>query len=59
MDIFCALSDDDRNDVNREDLIEELINTGKYTEEEAIVYLKRARQYGFIYERKMGMYAFA
>jgi hypothetical protein len=59
IDIFRALAGDDRNDVKKESLVDELINTGKYTEEEAIAYLKKAQQYGFIFERKVGMYALA
>src|ERR671919_809496 len=59
IDIFNALAGDDKNDVKKEILIEELVNTSKFTEDEAIVYVRKAQQCGFIYERKMGMYAIA
>ncbi|HZA68454.1 MAG TPA: hypothetical protein VE548_02055 [Nitrososphaeraceae archaeon] len=59
IDIFNALSGDDKNDVKKEILIEELVDTSKFTEDEAMVYVKKAQQYGFIYERKIGMYAIA
>ncbi|HZA70573.1 MAG TPA: hypothetical protein VE548_12825 [Nitrososphaeraceae archaeon] len=59
IDIFNALAGDDKNDVKKEILIEELVNTSKFTEDEAIVYVKKAQQYGFIYERKIDMYAIA
>ena len=53
------MTGDDRNDVKKEILIDELINTCKYTEEEAIAYIKKAQQYSFIFERKMDMYTLA
>jgi hypothetical protein len=59
IDIFRALAGENRDDVSKETLILELVNTGKYTEQEALVYIKQAQQYGFIFERKIGMYAIA
>ena len=59
IDIFRALASENRDDVSKEILILELVNTGKYTEQEALVYIKQAQQYGFIFERKIGMYVIA
>ena len=53
------MAGENRDDVSKETLILELVNTGKYTEQEALVYIKQAQQYGFIFERKIGMYAIA
>jgi hypothetical protein len=52
MDIFRALTDDNRYDVKKEDLIEELINTGRFTEQDVIEHIKKAQQNGLIFERK-------
>lgn len=59
IDIFRALTGENRDDVSKETLMLELVNTGKYTEQEALVYIRQAQQYGFIFERKIGMYAIA
>ena len=39
--IFRALAGENRDDVSKETLILELVNTGKYTEQEALVYIKQ------------------
>ena len=57
IEIFTALSGQDRNDVEEKNFINELIKTGKFTEDEARSYLKKAMQNGQIYERKSGFYA--
>src|SRR5919198_4621291 len=57
IEIFMALSGQDRNDVEEKNFINELIKTGKFTEDEARNYLKKAMQNGQIYERKSGFYA--
>ena len=57
IEIFTALSGQDRNDVEEKNFINELIKTGKFTEDEARNYLKKAMQNGQIYERKSGFYA--
>ena len=36
IDIFNALAGDDKNDVQKKILIDELINTGHFTEQEAL-----------------------
>jgi len=57
MDIFRVLSGENRDDVKKEDLIEELINTGRFTEQDVIEHIKKAQQNGLIFERKADMYA--
>jgi replicative DNA helicase Mcm len=57
IEVFTALSGQDRNDVEEKNFINELIKTGKFTEDEARNYLKKAMQNGQIYERKSGFYA--
>ena len=59
IDIYRALAGDDRYDVKKDNLIDELVNTGKFTEQEALVYIKKAQQYGLIFERKEGLYTIA
>ncbi|MGA7369275.1 MAG: hypothetical protein WBX01_09105 [Nitrososphaeraceae archaeon] len=57
VDIFSVLAGDEMYDVKKENLIDELVNTGKFTEEEVPKYIKKAQQNGFIFERKVDMYA--
>jgi replicative DNA helicase Mcm len=57
MDIFNGLSGEDKNDVEERNFVYELVKTGKFTEDEATSYIKKARQNGKIYERKTGFYA--
>lgn len=57
MEIFSALSGQDKNDVEERNFINELIKTGKFSEEEAKIYIKKAMQNGQIYERRSGFYA--
>jgi replicative DNA helicase Mcm len=57
IEIFNALSGEDKNDVSERNFIDELINTGKFTEDEAKTYLRKAMQNGQIFERKAGFYA--
>src|SRR5262249_14408486 len=52
MDIFNALSGQDKNDVEENNFVNELIKTGKFSEEEAKIYIKKAMQNGQIYERR-------
>lgn len=47
IEIFNALASEDRYEIKKEILIQELVNTGKFTEQEALVYIKLAQQYGF------------
>src|SRR5215207_4251385 len=57
MDIFNGLSGEDKNDVEERNFVYELVKTGKFTEDEATSYIKKAMQNGQIYERKTGFYA--
>jgi DNA replicative helicase MCM subunit Mcm2 (Cdc46/Mcm family) len=56
MDVFNELWGED-SDVNDRRFIYELVKTGKFTEKEAVAQIKKAMQYGQIYERKTGVYA--
>nr|WP_236561642.1 minichromosome maintenance protein MCM [Nitrososphaera sp. AFS] len=57
MEVFNSLSGQDKNDVEERNFIDELIKTGKFTDEDARAYLRKATQNGQIYERKTGYYA--
>jgi replicative DNA helicase Mcm len=57
MEVFNALSGQDRNDVEEKNFIDELVKLGKFTEDEARTFLKKAMQNGQIYERRSGFYA--
>jgi replicative DNA helicase Mcm len=57
MEIFNALSGQDKNDVEEKNFINELIKSGKFTDDEAKAFIKKAMQNGQIYERKSGFYA--
>src|SRR3989449_1229574 len=57
IEIFNALSGQDRNDVEENNFINELIKTGKFTQDEARTFIKKAMQNGQIYERRSGFYA--
>ena len=57
IEIFNALSGQDRNEVSERNFIEELIRTTKFTEDEGRTYIKKAMQNGQSYERKAGFYA--
>ncbi len=59
VDIFHAIATENRYDVKKEIIVQELVNTGHFTEEEASAYIKKAQNGGFIFERKMGVYALA
>jgi replicative DNA helicase Mcm len=57
IEIFNALAGQDRNDVEENNFINELIKTGKFTQDEARTFIRKAMQNGQIYERKSGFYA--
>jgi replicative DNA helicase Mcm len=57
MEVFNALSGQDRNDVEEKNFINELVKLGNFTEDEARTFLKKAMQNGQIYERRSGFYA--
>lgn len=57
IEVFNALSGEDKNDVSERNFIDELIKTEKFSEDEAKTYLRKAMQNGQIFERKAGFYA--
>jgi replicative DNA helicase Mcm len=57
MDIFNAISGQDKNDVEENNLINELVGTGKFNEDEAKEFIRKAMHNGQIYERRSGFYA--
>jgi hypothetical protein len=57
IDIFNVLAGDDRNDIQEKILINELIDTGHFTDQEALLYINRPQNSGFIFERRTGLYA--
>lgn len=58
MDVFKGLSGSDNNDVEEKALLDELVKTGKFTDEgDARKYFEKAKREGQIYERKTGFWA--
>jgi replicative DNA helicase Mcm len=57
IEIFNALSGQDKNEVEEKNFINELVRTGKFTQDEARTFIRKAMQNGQIYERKSGFYA--
>jgi replicative DNA helicase Mcm len=57
MEVFNGLSGQDKNDVEEKNFINELIQTGRFSEEDAKNFLNKAMQNGQIYERRSGFYA--
>lgn len=57
MEVFNGISGQDKNDVEEKNFINELVKTGKFSEDEARTYIKKAMQNGQIYERRAGFYA--
>jgi hypothetical protein len=57
IDIFHALTGEHREDVRKEILLHELVNTGHFNEEDVLMYLEKAQKNGQIFERTTGMYA--
>jgi hypothetical protein len=57
MEVFNGLSGIDRNDVEEQYLINELVKTGKFLKEETQDYIKKAMGNGQIYERRSGFYS--
>ena len=56
-DVFNGLSGEDKNDVEEKNFIYELVKSGKFTEDEAKEFIRKAMQNGQIYERRAGFYA--
>ncbi|HEU5172779.1 MAG TPA: minichromosome maintenance protein MCM [Nitrososphaeraceae archaeon] len=57
MEVFNALSGQDKSDVEEKNFINELIQTGRFSEDDAKNFLHKAMQNGQIYERRSGFYA--
>jgi replicative DNA helicase Mcm len=57
MEVFNGLSGQDKNDVEEKNFINELIQTGRFSEDDAKNFLNKAMQNGQIYERRSGFYA--
>ncbi|MFQ5969660.1 MAG: minichromosome maintenance protein MCM [Nitrososphaerales archaeon] len=55
-DLFNALSGIEKNPVEEKALISELVKSGKFTDEEAKVFISKANRNGTIYEVKSGFY---
>ncbi len=56
LDIFNALSGKDQNPVEEQALITELVKTGKFTEDDAKEWIRKALSNGMIYEVRQGFY---
>lgn len=58
MDVFKGLSGSENNDVDEKALIDELVKTGKFTDEnDARKYFENAKREGQVYERRPGFWA--
>lgn len=55
-DVFNALSGTEKKPVEERALISELVKSGKFTEDEAKVFITRAKREGIIYESQSGFY---
>jgi len=57
MEIFLSISGEEKNDVEENVFIGELVKTGKFNDSDARSYIKKAMNDGQIYERKPGFYS--
>src|SRR6188472_1834500 len=57
MEIFSSLSGEEKNDVEENVFIGELVKTGKFSDSDAKLHIKKAMNDGQIYERKAGFYS--
>lgn len=57
MEIFSSLSGEEKNDVEENVFIGELVKTGKFSDSDAKSHIKKAMNDGQIYERKAGFYS--
>jgi replicative DNA helicase Mcm len=58
MDVFKGISGNDNNDVEEKTLMEELVKTGKFSDEnDAKKYFEKAKREGQVYERRPGFWA--
>ena len=56
MDVFKSLSTENHHDVDGPNFVFELVKTGKFTEDDAHMYIIKAQQNGQIYQRSEGKY---
>lgn len=57
MEIFSSISGEEKNDVEENVFITELVKSGKFSESDAKSHIKKALNDGQIYERKAGFYS--
>jgi replicative DNA helicase Mcm len=57
MEVFRGLTGTENNDVEDKALVDELIKTGKFSDEEAKKYIQKFNREGQIFERKPGFWA--
>jgi replicative DNA helicase Mcm len=57
MEVFRGLTGAENSDVEDKALVDELIKTGKFTDEEARKYIQKFNREGQIFERKPGSWA--
>lgn len=57
MEIFLSISGEEKNDVEENVFIGELVKTGKFNDSDARSYIKKAMNDGQIYETKPGFYS--
>jgi replicative DNA helicase Mcm len=57
MEVFRGLTGAENNDVEDKALVDELMKTGKFTDEEARKYTQKFNREGQIFERRPGFWA--
>lgn len=57
MEIFSSISGEEKNDVEENVFVGELVKTGKFNDSDARSHIKKAMNDGQIYERKPGFYS--
>lgn len=57
MELFRGLAGDENNDVEDKVLVDELVKTGKFSDEEARKYIQKFNREGQIFERRPGFWA--
>lgn len=57
MEVFKGLSGNENNDVEDKALVDELVKTGKFTDEEARKHIQKFNREGQIFERRPGFWA--
>ncbi len=57
MEVFRGLSGNENNDVEDKALVDELVKSGKFSDEEAKKYIQKFNREGQIFERRPGFWA--